>query len=165
MRRNNSTGYNGVSYCKRTGKYVAYGCIRSKRIWIGTFDDVHDAGVAASDWRLSHADELREANVELRMDRSVKSKAAWQRISPEERRRIAKQGKDTMGAAERSRAAREGNAKLTYEEHVAKGKLAASKIPMEVKQDYARKANAGLTAAQRSDAAKRGWETRRRVAA
>ena len=54
----NRTGYRGVSWYDRDGAWRAQVEIDGKKIHLGYFHDVHDAGVAASDFRIQHAAEL-----------------------------------------------------------------------------------------------------------
>lgn len=54
----NHSGYRGVSWYSRDGVWRAQVHFDGKRIHLGYFEDVHDAGIAASDFRLQHAAEL-----------------------------------------------------------------------------------------------------------
>lgn len=46
LRRNNTTGYKGVSYHKANRKYTAYIAINGKRQYIGSYDDSISAALA-----------------------------------------------------------------------------------------------------------------------
>lgn len=49
IRKDNNSGYKGVFFDSRSGKWVARIRHREKSIWIGTFDCVHQAGRAYND--------------------------------------------------------------------------------------------------------------------
>jgi len=46
LRKDNTTGFKGVIFRKRTNKYEAKISYRSKRIWLGSYEDVVDAAKA-----------------------------------------------------------------------------------------------------------------------
>ncbi len=76
LRANNQTGYKGVSYDPKRKRYRAYAMMGGYQQHLGYFSDVHDAGIAASDFRLQHAKELAEISVRGREIKS-KSLTAW----------------------------------------------------------------------------------------
>jgi hypothetical protein len=162
MYKTNKTGYRGVCWNKRRNKYEAYHCIEQKRIHIGSFDDVHDAGCAASDWRLQHAEEIAAAKRRLSAQRSIDSKRSWAKKTPEERSEIARKSKMKMTPAQRSQIARKANAKLTKQEQREKGERAAAKLSPEEKRAIAARSHAKISRAKRQVAARKGWKTRRK---
>jgi hypothetical protein len=46
LRKDNTTGFKGVIFRKRTNKYEAKISYRSKRIWLGAYEDIIDAAKA-----------------------------------------------------------------------------------------------------------------------
>lgn len=95
LKSTNKTGYNGVSWDERMGKWRACYRLRGRTIHLGHFDDVHDAGIAASDFRLQHADEIAASYEVGRRNKSKTVKAHKAKLSAEEKRRIALKGHAT----------------------------------------------------------------------
>jgi hypothetical protein len=52
--RNNKSGYRGVHWDKRDRKWLAHTRLKGKLYHLGSFDDVHEAGRAASEFRAKH---------------------------------------------------------------------------------------------------------------
>ena len=50
IRKNNKSGYRGVSYNKRRGKYQTYICIKSKKIYLGYFQTVEEGAIAYNNY-------------------------------------------------------------------------------------------------------------------
>jgi hypothetical protein len=48
--KNNKTGYKGVSYYKKTGKYIALICVNGKRTHLGYFKTPIEAGIAYNNY-------------------------------------------------------------------------------------------------------------------
>lgn len=106
MNKNNKTGYKGVTY--RRGKYEAYGCLDGKIIRLGFYEDVHDAGIAASDWRLQHEAEIAEAKTRANKQRSESNIRSQQARGAADRKRAVREGKKNMGRLRISEASRKG---------------------------------------------------------
>jgi hypothetical protein len=107
LSRLNRSGYRGVSWYPRYGQWRAQVNIERKHVFLGYFDDVHDAGVAASDFRLQHKEQL-EANQELGRRRKTKAvRARMANLTPEEQRKRV-QDNFSASAEERSRRAKKG---------------------------------------------------------
>ena len=92
LKSTNKTGFAGVSWDARQGKWRACHRLNGKTIHLGCFDDVLDAGIAASDFRLAHEAEIAEAYERGRQNRSKAVKAHKAQLSAEEKRRIALKG-------------------------------------------------------------------------
>lgn len=63
LRRNNTSGYQGVSFCKATGRWRAYVDHHDRRVQVGYFNTPQEAGEAALQRRLelfTHNDLDRE---------------------------------------------------------------------------------------------------------
>ena len=45
-RKNNTSGYKGVSFCKQTGKYKARFKLSGEEVWVGRFDTAEEAAIA-----------------------------------------------------------------------------------------------------------------------
>jgi hypothetical protein len=54
MNKNNSSGYAGVSYNIRTGKYASRVIVNQKQIWLGSFNSASDAHAARQEWLNAH---------------------------------------------------------------------------------------------------------------
>lgn len=54
LRQDNRSGYRGVSWHKGTGKWTVQAQVNGQYHYIGLFEDVHEAGQAASDFRREH---------------------------------------------------------------------------------------------------------------
>ena len=92
LKSTNKTGFVGVSWDARRGKWRACHRLNGKIVHLGLFEDVLDAGIAASDFRLAHADEIAEAFERGRQSRSKTVKAHKAKLSREEKSRIARKG-------------------------------------------------------------------------
>ena len=75
----NKTGYDGVSYCRERKAYRAMVYLRGRQKCLGFFEDVHDAGCAASDWRIQNADEIQKAKEEAYRKRQATLKKTLKR--------------------------------------------------------------------------------------
>jgi hypothetical protein len=149
LRRDNKTGFEGVRYVAKSGKYEAFCKLNGTRHYLGMYEDVLDAGCAASDFRLQHAAEREAIQKDVARRRSAKSKAMWDALTPEQK-------------AERIRNATN---KLTPEERKAVGQKAADTrlakyTKAELHETYS---NGQLkrTAAARRRSALKGQATRR----
>lgn len=92
LKSTNKTGYTGVSWDARQGKWRACHRLNGKTIHLGCFDDVHDAGIAASDFRLQHEEEIQARFEQGRLSRSKAVKEFKAMLSADEKRRIALKG-------------------------------------------------------------------------
>lgn len=52
--RRNSSGYTGVSYDRKDGRWVAAGQLDGKRVFLGCYDTPEEAAIAAQCWREKH---------------------------------------------------------------------------------------------------------------
>jgi hypothetical protein len=95
LSRLNTTGFQGVSYNRHLRKYEASYTLRGKKAYLGVFDDVLDAGVAASDYRLAHAEEILEASIEARLSHSEATRRQRAAQTSEERKEQARRGRRT----------------------------------------------------------------------
>jgi hypothetical protein len=146
LRSTNRTGYQGVAYERRNGKYRAYQMIDGKFFSLGYYDDVNDAGVAASDFRLKYAPVVDAIQKRRSAEKSVKARAAWAKKSAKERSIIARKGKAKMTPEQRSEMVR---------------KMRANQTPQE-RKEISRKGAAKISPKRRRAIAKRAWATRRR---
>ena len=101
----NATGFQGVSYNRQLKKYEASCTIRGKKIYLDVWDDVLDAGIAACDYRLAHAEEIAEAKREANAKRSESIRRLRALQTPEERsdqtrraRRTTRERKERLAA-------------------------------------------------------------------
>jgi len=102
LSRLNQSGYRGVSWYPRYGKWRAQVNVERKHVFLGYFDDVHEAGIAASDFRLRHKEKL-EANQERGRRRKTKAiRARLADLTPEQQRERVRGNFLTSTAAERS---------------------------------------------------------------
>lgn len=147
LRVGNQTGYSGV-FRVANGKYEASARVDGKRIYLGKFDDVHDAGIAASDFRLQHAVEIEAAYEVARLKRGRSAKRVADQRTPEERRAIVMKGVNARTTEERQLQSRKVRAKQTMAEKQEQGKRGQMKRPLE----------------DRRASNIRGWETKRRMA-
>ncbi len=92
LNSNNRSGYTGVSWDKQGQKWRACVRLRGKTVHLGFFEDVHDAGIAACDFRLAHEAERMESKAMGNENRSRSIKQHLASLSPEERRRRTLQG-------------------------------------------------------------------------
>ncbi len=88
----NRSGYRGVSRDTYRGKWRAGYKTNGKTIHLGMFDDVHDAGCAASDYRLKHVAEIEAAYERGRQGKSKTVKAQRASQTQEQRREQALKG-------------------------------------------------------------------------
>ncbi len=109
----NKTGYRGVCWYPRYGKWNAQVSPNGKLYNLGYFDDIHDAGIAASDFRLQHEAELQESEMRRRRAQSAAMKAYL--ADPEAKVRHM-QGLRTMTTEQRSVAAKRGAKTMTPEQ-------------------------------------------------
>ncbi len=98
LRRTNKTGFVGVSWDAGKGKYRASGTIDGRLHHLGYFDDVLDAGVAASDFRLQHAAAIKASKEREIANRSQASRKEWAKRSPAERSAIGRKAWETHHA-------------------------------------------------------------------
>lgn len=54
LARNNKSGYAGVSWNARERKWLARGSLNGKRHYLGSYDDRHEAGRVAIQWRMDN---------------------------------------------------------------------------------------------------------------
>jgi hypothetical protein len=54
VRTNNRSGYRGVSWDRRSGRWRAYATLNRKQHSMGYFDNLEDANFAVSQWRLTN---------------------------------------------------------------------------------------------------------------
>lgn len=92
LKSTNKTGFSGVHWDARQKKWRACVRLNGKTIHLGCFEDVLDAGVAASDFRLKHEAEIAEVFERGRRRRSKAVKEHKARLSIEEKREIARKG-------------------------------------------------------------------------
>ena len=95
LRNTNKSGYRGVSYDKKHRKWHAGYKLRGEWVDLGFFDDVHDAGIAASDFRLQHKEELAEIERLANISRSKKVTAYKAKLTPGQRKEIARKGHES----------------------------------------------------------------------
>lgn len=140
LRKANKSGYRGVSWYPRYGKWIAQAHLGGVHYNLGYYDDVNDAGVAASDFRLQHKAEM-EANQVRRSENASRSlKATLAKVPPEERKERARRGHETLGAKGRSARSRKAAATLTSEQRSEKGRKAAMAMTPEARSERSRKA-------------------------
>jgi hypothetical protein len=82
----NRSGYRGVSWYSPYGKWRAQARLHGKHVFLGYFDDVHEAGIAASDFRLQHKEELEENQERGRRRKTKAVRARLADLTPEEQR-------------------------------------------------------------------------------
>ena len=92
LKSTNKSGYSGVSWDVRQERWRACYRLNGKTVHLGLFTDVHDAGIAASDFRLQHEQEIAEAFERGRVSRSKAVKEYKAKLPMEEKRRIALKG-------------------------------------------------------------------------
>lgn len=102
------SGYRGVSWYPRYGVWRAQVQFKGKRIHLGYFHDVHDAGIAASDFRLQHAAEIAKVQEEGRRRKADSFKAYLANLSPEEQRDRVRNNFLNATCEERSARSRKG---------------------------------------------------------
>jgi hypothetical protein len=88
----NKSGYRGVSWDSQSGQWRAGYRTSGKTVHLGIFDDVHDAGCAASDYRLKHIVEINAAYERGRKGKSSTVKAHRASQTREQRRKQALKG-------------------------------------------------------------------------
>jgi len=88
----NKSGYRGVSWDTQHKSWRAGYKLRGQWIELGLFDDVHDAGIAASDFRLQHKEELNEIERLANISRSKKVTAYKAKLPKSQRSEIARKG-------------------------------------------------------------------------
>lgn len=54
LNANNTSGYRGVTFDKKTGRWAAYAMLDGKRKHVGYFDEPDEAAEAARVWRAEH---------------------------------------------------------------------------------------------------------------
>ena len=91
-KRTNQSGYRGVSWYTRAGKWRANYKLDGKSIHLGLFDDVHDAGCAVSDYRLQNAPIISILDRRGREAKSRSIKAHKAALSSQDLRDIALKG-------------------------------------------------------------------------
>jgi hypothetical protein len=61
LRSDNASGYRGVSFQEKTGKWVAQACLLGRRIHLGYYDDAREAATVAARFRARHMPLSRDA--------------------------------------------------------------------------------------------------------
>jgi AP2 domain/HNH endonuclease len=63
LNKNNTSGYHGVSYCKRTGKWEARIMVDRKQVWLGRHNTKEDAALAYNLAAKIHHGEFATLNI------------------------------------------------------------------------------------------------------
>jgi hypothetical protein len=63
MRRDNTSGFRGVTFHKATGKWAAHARLNRKRVHLGLWETREDAAAAAAAWRREHMPHSEEARM------------------------------------------------------------------------------------------------------
>jgi AP2 domain len=103
----NRSGYRGVSWYPRYGKWLAQVHLSGKHWNLGYFDDVHDAGIAASDFRLQHEAELEGNQQRGRQLKTQANRVRVANLTAQERKELVQ---DNFAGTfeERSKRSRKG---------------------------------------------------------
>jgi hypothetical protein len=88
----NKSGYRGVTWDKRNKKWRATYNLQGKKIHLGLFTDVHEAGIVVSNFRLEMGVALKVIARRANANRSQAISVHKAQLTSEEKRRIALKG-------------------------------------------------------------------------
>lgn len=147
LRSGNKTGFNGVIWRPARHAYEAYGTLKGKRVYLGLYEDVLDAGIAASNYRLATEEERIAVQAAGREAVSASNRRVWANLTPAQR-------------AERVR-----NATAGQTPEMRKAAQKKSPVTTEQRREYGKAGQLKRPAKDRRASAFKGWEARRAQAA
>ncbi len=143
LRLGNTTGFSGVIWRPTRGKYEAYGTLNGKRTYLGLYEDVLDAGIAASDYRLQTEDERMAIRAAAYEALSASVQRVWANLTPDQR-------------AQRVR-----NATLAQDIEVRRAAQKKSPVTTEQRRVHSKAGQLKRPFKERSASSLKGWEVRR----